>query len=74
MKEVKLYMGGIVYDLSSLKKRIPPKKEQEFKKDVIEGLTRRTLCKKYNVGTKAFYRELQRLLGCNSLIEIRDKY
>jgi len=73
MEHVKEFIGGEVYDRMSLKKGVPPDKEEEFKNDVTKGLTRRKLCEKYNFGTKVLYRELNRLFNTRSLKELRKK-
>ena len=71
MKDVKLYVGGEVYNSKKFKKCVSPEREVEFKNDVKIGLTRRGLCEKYDFGTKVLYRELKRLFDTDSLEEAR---
>lgn len=73
MKDVKLYVGGEVYNSKKFKKCVSPEREVEFKNDVKIGLTRRGLCEKYDFGTKVLYRELKRLFDTDSLEEARRK-
>ncbi|MFX0073081.1 MAG: GIY-YIG nuclease family protein, partial [Candidatus Hermodarchaeota archaeon] len=70
-EDIKRSLGGILY--SDPKKKIPLEREQEFKIDVKCGLKRRELCKKYEIGTTVFYKELQRLCGVNGLKDLREE-
>lgn len=73
MESVKKFVGGKVYSREELIKGVPLDKEQEFKEDIKNGITRRDLCKKYKFGVKALYRELERLFNTRSLEEARKK-
>lgn len=73
MKDLKELVGGELYNLEAIKTGISLDKEQEFKNDVQKCLSRRKLCEKYNLGTKALYRELQRICNTRSLEEARKK-
>jgi Mor family transcriptional regulator len=70
LEDIKVILGGILY--SDPKKRIPLEREQEFNNDIKIGLKRRSLCKKYKIGTTVFYKELQRLCGVKKLTDIRN--
>lgn len=72
LSEVKELLKGVLYE--SKMKKIPQEREQEFRNDVIVGLTRRELCNKYNLGTSAFYRELERIIGVKGLSDIRETH
>ncbi|MEJ2248874.1 MAG: GIY-YIG nuclease family protein [Candidatus Lokiarchaeota archaeon] len=70
IEDVKRIIGGKLYSISI--KKIPSKQEPEFKNDVLEGLKLRKLCKKYDIGTTVFYKELERLCGVKNLTAIRN--
>ncbi|TFF95825.1 MAG: GIY-YIG nuclease family protein [Promethearchaeota archaeon] len=73
MEDVKKFVGGRPYNIEDIKKSIPPEREEEFKIDVRIGLSKRDLFEKYDLSTKPFYRELERLFGTRSLKEARRK-
>lgn len=68
LEGIKIILDGKIYSIP--KKFISPEREQEFIQDVNNGMKRRDLCWKYEIGTNVFYRELRRLCNVNGL---RDK-
>ncbi len=68
LEGIKTILGGKIYSIP--KKVISPEREQEFIQDVNNRMKRRDLCRKYEIGTNVFYRELRRLCKVNGL---RDK-
>jgi Mor family transcriptional regulator len=68
LEGIKIILDGKIYSIP--KKIISPEREQEFIQDVNNRMKRRDLCKKYEIGTNVFYRELRRLCNVNGL---RDK-
>ncbi|MFX0072396.1 MAG: hypothetical protein ACFFAO_15030, partial [Candidatus Hermodarchaeota archaeon] len=73
MKEVKKFLGGKIYDQEELKKSISPECEKEFIHDIKRGLILEEILKKYQFGTKVFYRELERIFKTRSLKKARKR-
>ncbi|MFX1258576.1 MAG: GIY-YIG nuclease family protein [Promethearchaeota archaeon] len=72
LTDAKKAIGGKYFDINNLMNKIALEREQEFKKDVKNGITQQELSEKYQLGTSSFYRELKRICGVERLTDIRE--